>query len=174
MKTVPTSLQYSNTQEWVRQEDDIFTIGITDYAQTMLGDLVYVELPEPESHIERGEECALIESTKAAADVWADDAHFAFRNAREQGYDRAHHMGRLRCHERGELAAHRIETGNAATGLERAGVNAWIKDMFFDRYRCGGKSGFGCFIVAGIPSEDVVMVLARAMCAGRFTGEVFA
>ncbi len=71
MKTVPTSLQYSNTHEWVRQEDDIFTIGITDYAQTMLGDLVYVELPEPESHIERGEECALIESTKAAADVYS-------------------------------------------------------------------------------------------------------
>ena len=74
MNTVPKSLKYSNTHEWARLDDDIFTIGITDYAQTMLGDLVYVELPEPESHIERGDECALIESTKAAADVYCPSA----------------------------------------------------------------------------------------------------
>jgi len=52
------------------QEDDTFIIGITDHAQNMLGDLVYVELPEPDSHFEYGQECAVIESVKAAADIY--------------------------------------------------------------------------------------------------------
>lgn len=70
MNSVPKSLQYSKTHEWVRRDGDILTIGITDHAQTMLGDLVYVELPEPESNIEFGQECAVVESVKAAADVY--------------------------------------------------------------------------------------------------------
>ena len=70
MNSVPKSLQYSKTHEWVRRDGDILTIGITDHAQTMLGDLVYVELPEPESNIELGQECAVVESVKAAADVY--------------------------------------------------------------------------------------------------------
>lgn len=70
MNSVPKSLQYSKTHEWVRRDGDILTIGITDHAQTMLGDLVYIELPEPESNIEFGQECAVVESVKAAADVY--------------------------------------------------------------------------------------------------------
>ena len=71
MTSVPKKLMYSRTHEWVRKDDDLLTIGITDHAQTMLGDLVYVELPEPESTLEFGQECAVIESVKAAADVYS-------------------------------------------------------------------------------------------------------
>lgn len=70
MSSVPKALKYSKTHEWVRQDDDTLTIGITDHAQCMLGDLVYVELPEIENTYENGQECAVIESVKAAADVY--------------------------------------------------------------------------------------------------------
>jgi glycine cleavage system H protein len=71
MNTVPKTLKYSKTHEWARKDDDLYTVGITDHAQTMLGDLVYVELPEPESHLESGQECAVVESVKAAADIYS-------------------------------------------------------------------------------------------------------
>lgn len=70
MNSVPKTLKYSKTHEWVRQDDDVITVGITDHAQCMLGDLVYVELPEPEISLETGQECAVIESVKAAADIY--------------------------------------------------------------------------------------------------------
>lgn len=70
MSNVPKKLKYSKTHEWVRQDEDILTIGITDHAQTMLGDLVYVELPEVENSFEMGQECAVVESVKAAADIY--------------------------------------------------------------------------------------------------------
>lgn len=71
MITVPKTLKYSKTHEWIRKDDDLYTVGITDHAQTMLGDLVYVELPEPESNLESGQECAVVESVKAAADIYS-------------------------------------------------------------------------------------------------------
>lgn len=71
MNSVPKTLKYSKTHEWVRKDDDMLTIGITDHAQCMLGDLVYVELPEPETNVELGLECAVVESVKAAADVYS-------------------------------------------------------------------------------------------------------
>jgi glycine cleavage system H protein len=71
MTNVPKTLKYSKTHEWVRKDEEIITIGITDHAQTMLGDLVYVELPEVESSLESGQECAVVESVKAAADVYS-------------------------------------------------------------------------------------------------------
>ncbi len=70
MTNIPKKLFYSATHEWVRKDEDVLTIGITDHAQTMLGDLVYVELPEPETGFETGQECAVIESVKAAADIY--------------------------------------------------------------------------------------------------------
>jgi glycine cleavage system H protein len=70
MNNVPKKLFYSRTHEWVRKDQDILTIGITDHAQCMLGDLVYVELPEPENSFEMGQECAVVESVKAAADIY--------------------------------------------------------------------------------------------------------
>jgi glycine cleavage system H protein len=70
MSAIPEKLQYTRTHEWIRQEEDFLTIGITDHAQTMLGDLVYVELPEVESTFDVGQECAVVESVKAAADIY--------------------------------------------------------------------------------------------------------
>lgn len=70
MSSVPKALKYSKTHEWVRQDEEVITVGITDHAQCMLGDLVYVELPEIESSFEVGQECAVIESVKAAADIY--------------------------------------------------------------------------------------------------------
>jgi glycine cleavage system H protein len=70
MSSVPKTLKYSKTHEWVRQDEEFVTVGITDHAQTMLGDLVYVELPEIENSFEIGQEVAVIESVKAAADVY--------------------------------------------------------------------------------------------------------
>lgn len=71
MNSVPKKLKYSKTHEWVRKDEDIVTVGITDHAQTMLGDLVYVELPELESTVEKNQESAVVESVKAAADVYS-------------------------------------------------------------------------------------------------------
>lgn len=71
MSDIPQTLKYTETHEWVRQEEDYMTVGITDHAQTMLGDLVYVELPAIETSLNTGQECALVESVKAAADIYA-------------------------------------------------------------------------------------------------------
>ncbi len=68
----PAHLQYTSSHEWVRQEaDGSLTIGITHYAQDHLGELVYVELPSVGSTLQAGTACAVVESTKAAADVYA-------------------------------------------------------------------------------------------------------
>jgi glycine cleavage system H protein len=72
MSTLPTELRYSKTHEWVRDEGDgTVTIGITDHAQELLGDLVFVELPEIGKEVGAGEECAVVESVKAASDVYS-------------------------------------------------------------------------------------------------------
>jgi glycine cleavage system H protein len=70
MSNVPQKLQYTKTHEWIKKDDEYLTIGITDHAQTMLGDLVYVELPEVETSLDSGQEAAVVESVKAAADVY--------------------------------------------------------------------------------------------------------
>ena len=72
MSELPGDLKYTNEHEWLRQEEDgSVTIGITDHAQTALGDLVYVELPEVGQEVEAGGEMAVVESVKAASDVYA-------------------------------------------------------------------------------------------------------
>ncbi len=63
--------KYTRDHEWLRIEGDIAVIGITDYAQTQLGDVVYVELPEIGRRLERGKEAAIVESVKAASEVYA-------------------------------------------------------------------------------------------------------
>ncbi len=72
MSELPGDLRYTNEHEWLRQEEDgSVTIGITDHAQSALGDLVYVELPEVGQAVEAGGEMAVVESVKAASDVYA-------------------------------------------------------------------------------------------------------
>jgi glycine cleavage system H protein len=62
---------YTDEHEWIDVEDDIATVGITDYAQGQLGDIVFVELPEVGAMIEQGKDAAVVESVKAASDVYA-------------------------------------------------------------------------------------------------------
>ncbi len=72
MSELPGDLQYTKEHEWLRREDDgSVTIGITDHAQSALGDLVYVELPEVGQEVETDGEMAVVESVKAASDVYA-------------------------------------------------------------------------------------------------------
>jgi glycine cleavage system H protein len=72
MNELPGELLYTEEHEWLRQEEDgSVTIGITDHAQAALGDLVYVELPEVGAELDAGDEMAVVESVKAASDVYA-------------------------------------------------------------------------------------------------------
>ena len=72
MSENPEELKYVETHEWVREDGDgTFVVGITDYAQGALGDVVYVELPEVDSEVEMGDEVAVVESVKAASDIYA-------------------------------------------------------------------------------------------------------
>ncbi|HLJ63237.1 MAG TPA: glycine cleavage system protein GcvH, partial [Stellaceae bacterium] len=66
-----TRLKFTRDHEWVREEGDELVIGISDYAQTQLGDIVYVELPPLGTEVERGKEAAVVESVKAASEVYA-------------------------------------------------------------------------------------------------------
>jgi glycine cleavage system H protein len=69
---VPQDLRYTATHEWVKSEaDGTATVGITDHAQSALGDLVYVELPAVGRVVAAGEACAVVESVKAASDIYA-------------------------------------------------------------------------------------------------------
>ena len=71
MSDIPSDLRYTSSHEWLRQEEDgTVTVGITDHAQELLGDLVFVELPEVDSQLSEGEACCVIESVKAASDVY--------------------------------------------------------------------------------------------------------
>jgi len=71
MSNVPAELKFLSSHEWVLVEDDIATIGVSDHAQELLGDLVFVELPELESSVSAGDSVAVIESVKAASDTYA-------------------------------------------------------------------------------------------------------
>jgi len=68
---IPKNLRYAKTHEWVRVEGDIAVVGITDHAQQELTDVVYVETPAVGSRVEAGKECAVVESVKAASDIYA-------------------------------------------------------------------------------------------------------
>jgi len=70
--TIPSDLKYTKSHEWVRAEaGGTMTVGITHHAQDLLGDMVYVESPQAGRKVAAGEECAVVESVKAASDVYA-------------------------------------------------------------------------------------------------------
>jgi glycine cleavage system H protein len=70
--SIPTNLKYSKSHEWVKPEaDGTVTVGITHHAQELLGDMVFIELPEVGKTLKQKEECAVAESVKAAADVYS-------------------------------------------------------------------------------------------------------
>lgn len=68
---VPQELHYTKSHEWVKCEGDTCSIGITDHAQGMLGDIVFVDLPTPDTKVNEEEECGTIESVKAASDLYS-------------------------------------------------------------------------------------------------------
>jgi glycine cleavage system H protein len=71
MSNVPSELKFLSTHEWVEINGDVATIGVSDHAQELLGDLVFVELPEVGSSVSAGDSIAVIESVKAASDTYA-------------------------------------------------------------------------------------------------------
>jgi glycine cleavage system H protein len=72
MSNIPTDLRYAASHEWVRLEaDGTVTVGISDHAQEALGDVVYVELPEVGASLNAGQEAGVVESVKAASDIYA-------------------------------------------------------------------------------------------------------
>ncbi len=72
MSNVPDDLKYTDSHEWLRLEQDgAITVGVTDYAQESLGDLVFVEMPQVGRKLKAGEACAVVESVKAASDTYA-------------------------------------------------------------------------------------------------------
>jgi glycine cleavage system H protein len=72
MSETPQELLYAASHEWARKlEDDVIEVGISDYAQESLGDVVYVELPEVGAEVSAGEQCCAVESVKAASDIYA-------------------------------------------------------------------------------------------------------
>ncbi len=71
MSNTPIELKYASSHEWARLEGDIVVVGITDHAQEALGDLVFVELPEVGDTVNAGDEAGVVESVKAASDIYA-------------------------------------------------------------------------------------------------------
>ncbi|MBD3654820.1 glycine cleavage system protein GcvH [Kangiella sp.] len=72
MSQIPAELKYVSSHEWIRDEGDgVVTVGITDHAQELLGDVVFVDAPEVDSEVEAEDEIAVVESVKAASDIYA-------------------------------------------------------------------------------------------------------
>jgi glycine cleavage system H protein len=72
MSKAPADLKYTKSHEWVkRMPDGSLTVGITDHAQDLLGDMVFVDLPKAGAKVDAGKDCAVVESVKAASDVYA-------------------------------------------------------------------------------------------------------
>ncbi|AIT09212.1 glycine cleavage system protein H [Candidatus Francisella endociliophora] len=71
MSNIPSELKYTKSHEWIKVDGDEVTVGITAHAQSLLGDLVYVELPEVGEEFSAGDDTCVVESVKAASDVYA-------------------------------------------------------------------------------------------------------
>jgi glycine cleavage system H protein len=72
MSNIPSELKYATSHEWVRNEGDgTYTVGISEHAQELLGDMVFVDLPDVGDKVDAGEDCAVAESVKAASDIYA-------------------------------------------------------------------------------------------------------
>jgi len=72
MSNIPANLKYASSHEWLRADGDgVYTVGITEHAQDLLGDMVFVELPDVGDTVAQGDDCAVAESVKAASDIYA-------------------------------------------------------------------------------------------------------
>ncbi|MFD2178709.1 glycine cleavage system protein GcvH [Veronia pacifica] len=69
---MPSDLKYATTHEWIRPEGNgVYTVGISDHAQSLLGDMVFIDLPDVDDLVDAGDDCAVAESVKAASDVYS-------------------------------------------------------------------------------------------------------
>src|ERR671927_1542779 len=71
MTNVPSDLRYTKTHEWVKTDGDVVEVGVDDYAQEQLGDITYLELPDAGTEVTQGEPLGVVESVKAATDIYA-------------------------------------------------------------------------------------------------------
>ncbi|AMG30159.1 glycine cleavage system protein H [Grimontia hollisae] len=72
MSNIPSELKFTSSHEWVRPEGDgVYTVGISDHAQALLGDMVFVDLPDVGDTVDAGDDCAVAESVKAASDIYS-------------------------------------------------------------------------------------------------------
>ena len=71
MSNIPAELKYSKSHEWIKEENGVFTIGLTDYAQSALSDIVFINLPEEADNVKAGESFSDVESVKAVSDVFS-------------------------------------------------------------------------------------------------------
>jgi glycine cleavage system H protein len=111
----PEDLQYTADHEWVRVEGDSLRVGVTDYAQDALGDIVFVTLPEAGSHLTAGEACGEIESTKSVSDVYAPVTGTVVE--RNEALDAAPELVNTDPYGEGWMLAIRPDDGTAADGL---------------------------------------------------------
>ena len=116
-------IRYSKEHEWIRVEGEVATVGITQYAQEQLGDVVFVEVPQAGRKVAKGEACAVVESVKAASDIYAPVSGEVVESnaalADSPGDVNAEPMGKgwffkLRLTNRGELNSLLDEAGYAA------------------------------------------------------------
>ena len=114
MKT-PEDLQYTKDHEWVRVEGDSLRVGVTDFAQNALGDIVFVTLPEAGSHLTAGEACGEIESTKSVSDVYAPVTGTVVE--RNEALDSSPELINSDPYGEGWMLAIRADDGDAAEGL---------------------------------------------------------
>lgn len=114
MKT-PDDLRYTKDHEWVRVDGDSLRVGVTDYAQDQLGDIVFVTLPEEGSHLTAGEACGEIESTKSVSDVYAPVSGTVV--ARNEALDAAPELVNSDPYGDGWMMTIRPDDGDAVEGL---------------------------------------------------------
>ena len=124
----PTENKYTKDHEWVRLEGDVAVIGITDYAQSELGDVVFVELPAPGAEVKQGETFGVVESVKAASDLYAPvsgtvlEANAALQDAPEQVNAEPFGSGWM-------LKVRPSDTGELATLMDAAAYDEHVKSL---------------------------------------------
>ncbi len=121
----PDDRKYAASHEWIKIEGDTATVGITDHAQEQLGDITFVELPAAGKQVQRGAECAVIESVKAASDIYAplsgeiSEVNSALEDAPETINSDSYESGWL-------FKMKNIDTAGIAELLDAAGYEAQI------------------------------------------------
>ena len=112
---VPTDLRFTEDHEWVRVDGDLIVVGITDYAQQQLGDVVYVDLPAPGAQVDQGQPFGEVESTKSVSDLFAPSTGTV--EARNEALDERPELVNSDPYGEGWLVSIRISEGVELDGL---------------------------------------------------------